>query len=462
MTETDLPPESRPHRALRSLGVDRAVAYTVAGTAWGMAARFVTLLLTVEYLSPDQQGYALTYGSLLALQVFFELGAGVVVQQCASHEAGLLVWAADGTLDGDPVGKARLASLFRQTVGWYAGIAVLVAAVVGPAGAVFFDRNGTARAAEWLPGWVLTVAAAALAQLAAPLALTLNGAGRMADTARVSALAQLGVSLTGWVLLVAGAGLLALPAGALVGVVATTVGLGWRFRPAVLDLWRHPSGDHRVRWAADVWPFQWRVALSWLSGYFVFQLFNPVAFAFHSPAAAGRVGLSLTLVGQVQGVANIWLNTKMPLFGRLIARRQFAELDVAFRRAFVPALGLAVVGGLAVVAAAAALEWVGSRYTARLLPPVLLAVAAGNMVVQVGVGGMASYLRAFKREPFLLISLVMAALTGGAVYLLGRYVGLGAMLGGFLAVNVLVCLPWAVAIFTACRRRYQAEPGAVA
>jgi hypothetical protein len=433
--------------------VDRAIGFSLASTGWTLVARPVTLLLMVECLTADQQGYAVTFASVLALQVFFELGVGTVVQQFASHEAGRLDWAAADTPSGDPAAHARLASLFRQTVVWYAAIAVLTAAVILPVGWVFFERAGTGDG--WQPAWALTVLAAAFAFLNTPAVMLLNGAGQVAVTARVAAQAAVVSSVAGWGLLLAGVGLAALPLATLLGLLVTAGWLAACRRRLLLGLWRHPAGGHHLSWRREVWPFQWRIALSWLSGYFIFQLFNPVAFAFHGPAAAGRVGLSLALCTQVQTVAMTWISTKLPRFGNLIARGEYDRLDREFFRAFGTAVGLTAAGAVAVVIGAAVLGGIGSRYADRLLPPLVLALPAANVVLMAVTGGLASYLRAFRREPFLVCSLVTAGVVGASTYLLGRHAGVAAMLGGFLVFNLLVGVPWAVWLFRANRYRWR-------
>src|SRR5271163_895400 len=90
------------------IGLDRAIAWTLAARLWSMAAGIATLLLIAHYLSPAQQGYYYTFASLVALQVFFELGFSYVVLQLASHERAQLT-IADNEVLGNSISQARLA-----------------------------------------------------------------------------------------------------------------------------------------------------------------------------------------------------------------------------------------------------------------------------------------------------------------------------------------------------------------
>jgi len=98
------------HWAHRVLGLDRAVGFTVLARFWSSAAGLVTVALIARFLSPAEQGYYYTFGSLVALQIVFELGFSFVILQLASHERAPLFISDDGEISGDPVAHARLAS----------------------------------------------------------------------------------------------------------------------------------------------------------------------------------------------------------------------------------------------------------------------------------------------------------------------------------------------------------------
>ena len=43
-------------------------------------------------------------------------------------------------------------------------------------------------------------------------------------------------------------------------------------RKLLLGLLQYPAGANRIQWKSEVWPFQWRIAVSWFCGYFIFWL----------------------------------------------------------------------------------------------------------------------------------------------------------------------------------------------
>ena len=119
------------------LGLDRAVGFTILARFWSSAAGLVTVALIARFLSPAQQGYYYTFGSLVALQIVFELGFSFVILQLASHERAELSISADYEISGAPIAHARLASVIQKSVRWYSVAAVAMASHIASCGFLF-------------------------------------------------------------------------------------------------------------------------------------------------------------------------------------------------------------------------------------------------------------------------------------------------------------------------------------
>ena len=211
----------------------------------------------------------------------------------------------------------------------------------------------------------------------------------------------------------------------------------WSRRSLLLPLLRVPVRDRGIRWRNEVWPFQWKIAVSWLCDYFIFQLFTPVIFAFCGPAEAGRMGLSMNIVTQMSAMMLVWMTTKSAPFGSLIARRDNARLDSLFFRTLRQSLLLLCAASTAVLRAVLAIPRAAPQLSHRIVPwPVfllLLLTAIGGHIVQ----SEAIYLRAHKCEPFLMQSICIAAATAGSIVFFARTSGtLGAVLASFVVFGL--------------------------
>lgn len=422
------------------LGIDRAIAFTVLGRGWASLAGILTVALIARFLSPAEQGYYYTFASLIALQVIFELGFSFVVLQMASHERAHLTISADGTISGDSVAHDRLASVLQKTVRWYSSAAILLATFLVIAGSHFFSSHAEAALVSWRIPWYAAALAATLTFELDPMLSFLEGCGFVSNVARVRLGQAIAGSLLAWVALATHHGLFA-PAMVIAGNAAVTIIWLFRKRSLLLPLLRRHPGANRIHWIDEVWDFQWRIAVSWLCGYFVFQLYNPVLFAYHGPIVAGQMGMSLSISSALVAISVSWVNTKAAPFGSMIARKDYKQLDRIFFQAVGQSLGVCIMCALTVWLGFLYLNHAGFRLAYRVLPPFTLALLFLNVPINVITLAQATYLRAHKQEKFLFNSILGAILVGSSTYFLGKsYGALGVVTGSVLA-GLFVGLP---------------------
>lgn len=439
------------HWVRNVLGLDRAVGFSVLARFWSSAAGLVTVAMIARFLSPTEQGYYYTFGSLVALQIIFELGFSFVILQLASHERARLTISADYEISGDPIAHARLASVIQKSVRWYSVAAVLMASTLLPAGFYFFSTHRHAGPpVYWQLPWCLAALMAALNFQLDPLLSFLEGCGYVPEVARLRFMQSVAGSLLAWIALMSHHGLFA-PAMMLFGMASGSLIWLLRKRKLLLGLLWRPSGPGRIRWNQEVWPFQWRIAVSWFCGYFLFWIFNPVLFAFRGPVEAGQMGMSLSLANAIQAIAVSWVSTKSAPFGTLIAQKDYQQLDRTFFQALRQSFVVSVAGGL--------VAWVGCvylnvrhfRFAFRLLDPVSLGILLLYMVANVIIISEAYYLRAHKQEVFFINSVVGAAAVTACTFLFVRPFGAAGIVASTCLLNVF-SLVWATYKFRKYRR----------
>ncbi len=415
-------------RLARALGVDRAIAFTVLARGWSSLAGIGTLLLIARFLSPAEQGFYYTFYSLVALQIVFELGFSVVILQTASHEAAHLEISPAGQITGPEEQHCRLASVLQKSVRWYTVAAILMAVTLVPVGLAFFRHaanrpGGNAVHFGW--PWCLVVVASSCTFQVDPLFSFLEGCGYVPEVARTRLRQSVVGTALGWGAFLLHRGLFA-PGCMILGQALAG---GWFVlskRGLLFPLLRHATSQFRIDWRAEVWPFQWRIAVSWLAGYITSQLFNPILMNFRGPVEAGRMGMSLNVCATLSSMAIAWMNTKAAPFGRMIARREYDALDRSFFRALWQSTLAAV---LACSAVWGVVSWLGMRgvrahgvlLASRLLAPLPLAMLFFGTVGNIVVFAEALYLRAHKQEKFMINSILGALYIAPLAYFLGRW-----------------------------------------
>ena len=445
---------------LRYFGVDRAIFFTLLSRVWGLFSGPITIYLIARFLSREEQGYFYTFGSILGLRVFFELGLGYVIMQSVSHEMAHLQWAEDGTLSGDPVAKSRLASLFRFALKCYGCLALIGACLLLPAGLWFFGKSSEgAVLVIWRAPWLIVVCMACFDLMLTPFYGFMEGCGKVAEYAKRGAWMAIISSLCFWICLIFGGKLFAAP---LQNATCAVIGAFWvfvKYGRCFKDILATPILPGAViSWKDDIFHFQWKIALSSLSGYFIFQLINPVLFRYKGPAEAGRMGMSMKMIDTLTGFAYSWVSTKAAPFGTYIARREFQRLDDIFRQASRQSIGVTLTGGLALFAGYFALRQYGVALAFRFLDPIPFFFLYAGGVVNCIIFCQAIYLRAHREEPLLINSLVGAALVPIAVLTFGPRYGASGIAIALFCLNIFVGLPWATWVFITKRKQWHRFP----
>jgi len=440
-----------PVRLLRVLGVDRAVAFAVLGNLTSLFLGPITVLLIAWRFSPELQGYYYTFGSLMALQVLFDLGLGQAIIQFASHDWSALSLDVKGRIVGEEAARSRLLSLGRLSFKWYGWAAFLLILGLGPAGYAFFPQS-TGGGVSWSGPWTALCFGVGASFTLLPAFSLLQGCNQVPQFWFYRWIQQIVNGLSIWIAILLGAGLWTLSVASVAGLLWSAFFLLRRY-PGFVGSFLSPPTGPLICWRTNVWPVQWRIAISWIGAYFTTSLFAPVLFRLSGPVAAGQMGMTVTLALVLLAVSSNWVVTKGPRFGVLIAQGEFQELDRLFRRSFISSIAVSCLGAVTIILGVFLLPRLHHPFSARLLPLLPTVLLLSGTVLNSATTGISVYLRAHKREPlapvYLLTALVVLA---SALVLGGRFGALG-ITAGYLVAVAFIQLPLALLVF----RRRRAE-----
>ncbi len=423
-------------------------------------SRFVSLgagpvvaMAVGTFFSPQVQGYYFSFASLLGAQTLFESGVGLVVIQMAAHEVVFLKVGLDGSIEGDEQAKRRLASIFHFGLRWFSVLAGIMVFGVGVAG--WLTLQGHSNTITWQIPWLLLVLASGLDFLLQPFLNLLEGCGKIIQVYRYRTFSVMTKSA---VLIASAYGGLNLYSSALSLFAATLVGILYLSGNTrlFLTLLGTPR-DSQIRWRQDILPFQWRIAISWMAGFFTTALFTPIVLAQEGAVAAGQMGMTVALLNGVTMVAFSLMQARIPEMGGLVAAGAWDALERLFSRQALFSIGLFVLGMATLNGAAWVSHALGMQIAHRILDPVPLLVLEGGFLASFLVGLEATYLRCQKREPFFGLSVVTGSLILLSSLLLGHRFGPTGIAGGYLAVYLLVALPAGTVITLRDRRRTRAS-----
>lgn len=461
--------------ALRRRGLNYASTYAIAGRVWQLVAGPVTMLLMARCFTGEEQGWYYTLASLLALQTLCELGLTHTLLLKAGHIWGGLAGKgsegreANRLLPEHRPELAKLAALRNGGWRWMSGVAVVFVVLAGAGGTWFLSLTPTEL--TWLTPWLTAVACAAVSlPLSVDLAI-LEGCERTASVHRSRLWQALAGNLAVWTGLLCGAGLWVVTASAVVRMVfevslACVVNRSfWNSLPSAREV---PDWN----WSNEVGGLQWRSAVRSVLSYLSTQLFIPLLFRTEGPVAAGRFGMTWSILTTLQNAASAWVQARgseLSILARQGRREEFQTLYTRMSRSSWEVFAVAVTGAVLSLMALVFAQrsgwavpfgphavWLVDRLASRVLDPL--------PTILLGVGVVAAHpavcqflsVRARQQDPLFLPSVGLNLLTGLATFAgawWGGVVGLAAM---YAASTALLLWP----VMTSLYRRFERDEAA--
>jgi len=443
------------YKLLHKAEVDRAVFFGILTKIWSVASGPLIAFIIIIKLSPEYQGYYYTFASLLTLQTFVELGLSTVIIQFASHEWSKLRLDNNGRIAGDREALSRLTSLADITFKWYLVGGTVIVFGLGLAGYVFFLQKH-AVSVNWVLPWFSLCFFTGINLCLVPFWSLLEGCNQVKAVYAYRFFRGIVVNFTLWLSIFLGAKLWSASISVAAVLLLAVVFLRFRYWNFIRSLLPAKSLGLRMDWRREIFPIQWRVAVCWVSAYLVSYLFTPIIFYYHGPVIAGQFGITWSIIGAASMMASSWLYPRVPRFGMLIAQKKYKELDSLFWRITKVFMIIMALSAAAVWFVIYALNKFSHPFAARFLPlrPATLFLITQTIIMTSL--PFSAYLRAHKREPFLLISILGGVLTALSTFILGKYYSVTAIGFGYLAINVSI-VPFIFLIWRHCRRRWHYE-----
>ena len=427
---------------------NKDMLYTLLNQLWRVVAGPALLLSIPIFLTAVEQGYWYTFTSIAALSVFADLGFSTIILQFTAHEFAKLNFTDDGKVDGDEEYLWRLASFLRFCLGWLRKSIGIVFPIIAIGGWWFLSRN--ADNVSWHGAWVLYSVASALTFFNAALMSFFEGCNSVAKVQTIRmfiVIVNTSMMLLGLVL---NAGLWALAMGMSISALVGLALLWLQFHKAFVQL-MSVSKSECYNWWPEFFNLIWRYAISWGSGYFIFQLFVPLAFMSFGAEYAGMVGMSIAAWTAGFNVSFSWITAITPRLNMLIELHRWRELDCLFRRRCLAVLATMVLGGA--VYGIMCYVFAGHAIFHRLLPPLEMVVLFVCWLCQSWVNALAVYLRGHKQEPLMNLSAVSAVYVAVSTYICAVYLPREWLFIGF-ASSYVWGMPIVYRIFQKCRKKH--------
>ena len=427
-----------------SLGIDKAIGFTFIARLIQALGSIGNLFLISLFLTKEEQGYFYTFTSLVAVQVFFELGLNSIIIQYTAHEVAHLKYTKEDFFFGSDIHLSRLSSMLHFCIKVFSILSIILLIILNIIGYIFFNHYSLANTVvNWSSPWILLTLSTSLLLFINPILGFLQGLGRVKETSKILLYQQIITLVTTSIVLVCKGGLWTLGIANLLSVIFVMSYLFFSENLIILKNIYNKINIWRIEYKKEILPYQYKIALSWISGYLIFQLFNPVIFAYDGPIIAGKMGLTIAAFNGISVLGMSWISTKVPLFSSLIALKNNQLLDDTFKKSLSQLLVITFILIISFLLFVILLNVLNIQLVSRFLPFTYLCLFAIITLVNQLIFSWATYLRCHKQEPYLINSIVGGLLTATSTLLFGKYFGYKGIVMGYFVLTVFLGLPWA-------------------
>jgi hypothetical protein len=421
-----------------------AAIYGIIGRLWLVLTGPVTIVILAIHFSPYAQGYFFTFMSLAAARTVAELGLGQVIIVKVAQLSPL------ATNPADPV-SPRVAGFIRFAAKWFAGAGFVVGGMLCLGGTFLLGANNGLPMIEWLPPWVALSWLVGLDVALSGLLFPLEGAGQVKSVYFCRMVRSFVNSVVLWLFILLGLQLWSISIALACSLVWTTFFIFSHGKLVVRAL--HPGAViAKIDWFSEVFPAQWRLALSSVAEYVSFYTVIPLMYVMHGAVIAGQLGITWQLAAAVSSIAGAIVVTRFPEFSRLAATRSIRELDGLLLSTSLISMAICVLGAVGVGLGVLLLQKIGLQIGTRVLPFDQVVILLLGVLIWHSNLTIVSYLRAHGGDPYLPASLSGAALLFAANLTLGRWFGPVGLLWGYAITGACFMVPFGFYLLKRKRR----------
>ncbi len=416
---------------------DKDLVNTAINQLYRLISGPLMLLFIPLYLTQEEQGYWYTFGSVAALAVFADLGFSNIILQFAAHEFAFLKFKEDGIIYGDEVHLHKLADFFRFSVKWLCKVTLVVFPIIVVAGYIFINQKNN-EDINWVLPWFVYSISSALVFVNSSLLSFFEGCNSVAKVQKIRfkiAVLTSCVVLSGLFLKIK---LFALALSLIASASLGSFLIYKNYKSLIIQLWKISSVMF-YSWKKEFLSLIWRYALSWGSGYFIFQLFVPLTFKYYGTIDAGKIGFGISAWAAILSISNIWLVSKIPYINILVAENKLNNLIALLKNIFIK---------ISVTYFCIGMSFLGCYFTfyqefflfKRFPIGIIMCVLFVCNFLQLFINFLATYLRAHKKEPMAWASVLQGVFVTISTYYIVNHYSINYLFSGYLIGKVAVLI----------------------
>ncbi|MFA6740651.1 MAG: hypothetical protein WCR78_04090 [Arcobacteraceae bacterium] len=426
--------------------------HTAINQLWRLLSGPILLILIPIYLSAEAQGYWYTFISLAALAVFADMGFSTILLQFSAHEFAYLKFESNKTLTGDVYHLERLATLLKFAVKWSICMGLIAFPIILIIGFLVLNQKQTEL--NWFMPWVIYGLASVLVFFNSMLLSFIEGCDSVGEIHKIRFFISFTTVISTISFLFFGLELYSLVLSLFIGGFVGIIIIFSKFKNMFVQL-NYIASSISHNWKIEILPLLGKYAISWISGYFIFSIFTPIAFHYYGSVEAGQVGLSMAICTAIFGISNVWMTIIVPKINMLVSHKDYDTLNLLFRKYLILSV-ITFIFGIIIFFVIITIFKDYIPFYGRLISTYSFIIISIAWFIQIIINALATYMRAHKEEPLVLPSFVSAIYISFTTWLIAMNLPFEYFFIGFLSSYILG-LPWVLLIF----RKYKVRENGI-
>jgi O-antigen/teichoic acid export membrane protein len=431
---------------LKKLGLSSGFVWIVINRLFSLIKGPISAFVQILCLSPHDQGLWYTFGSLGALTTFAELGFTQIVTQFISHEYAHLSYD-NGKIRGSLQSLDKFFSLIRYAILFYLIIIPTAVILLIIMGFYFFSTEKY----YVFTAWCIYSFSGGMSLGVSLFQAIYLGLDKVSEIQKNILINNIVISLLMWTLLFLKIGIFSLAISAIIGGIFTIIML-YLISP---EFWKQIvlfTVVNKYNWLKEIIPLQWKYALGFIASYFIYQIFVPAVYRIDGNILAGKLGITLVLVGLVRAISDAFLGANLPRLNIMIAQGKEAEMYHFFLRLFLAAICVNVFGALSIIFFTIMIHnfSIGDRFLDIPLTIILVAI---NIPINI-IGILGNYTLLHKDGSLYPLSIIAGSIGAISMFLIYPQFNLTIAFLFLLVSFWLVLLPLNAFAFSIKKRKY--------
>lgn len=436
-------------RLLNKIGLDGAIFWSTINKGFGFVKGPLNIYFVIKFLTLEQQGTWYTFTNLSALTILADLGFAGIITQYVSHEYAYIKFNGK-EIEGNDENVDRFFGLIKFAIKTYAFVIILAEFVLIISGFLIFNISNN----FLILAWVLYTLSGSLGLIVSLLQSIYQGVDKVKIVQQNALYYSIFSTSFIWILLFLKFNIWSLAIGSL---LALPIVLYLLINDNIL-FWKNIikyKVKNSYNFYKEVLPLQAKYAISFASSYLISYLYVPTIFKTFGGQLAGKFGMTMSVLSVVSIVSGNWLMTKTPKMNMLVAKKNYKDLDNIFFDSFKKSVLVFSLLNFSILILIYFLNYFHLNFANRLLDFKTSSILIITNLFALISSFFSTYLRCFKKEPFLIVYLINGLFVVFAIYFFLVYQkNINNFLISICIFTSLILFPISIYLFKLYRKKY--------